>query len=152
MLKNHIRKNFPYKLPLSKETLLMRIHEDKLFGYVQCGLEVPEELRERFANFPPIFKNCDVGRANIGKFMLEYAEKNAVLLKPQRMLISSYKLNNGIVITLLLKFYLKLGLGRFVEYTPQKCFNGFVQSVVDARREGDENPDSSVVAETMKLL
>ena len=59
--------------------------------------------------------------------------------------------------TPLLKFYLKLGLRcikihRFIEYTPQKCFNGFVQSVVDGRREGDENPDSSVFAETMKSL
>ena len=39
-----------------------------------------------------------------------------------------------------------------MQYQPQKCFNSFVQSVVDARRAGDENPDSSVVAETMKLL
>ena len=54
-------------------------------------------------------------------------------------------------------FYLQLGLvcpkiHRFVEYTPKKCFNSFVQSAVDARRQGDENPNSSVVAETMKLL
>ena len=35
---------------------------------------------------------------------------------------------------------------------PVKCFNNFVQSAVNARREGDENPNSSVVAETMKLL
>ena len=157
MLKNHVRKNFTYKLPLSSEKLLARIEEDNLFGYVQCDLEVPEEVRERFANFPPIFKNFDVGRENIGKLMQENAEKNALLLKPQRVLISSYKLNNGIVITPLLKFYLKLGLRcnkihRFIEYTPQKCFNGFVQSVVDARREGDENPDSGVVAETIKLV
>ena len=135
----------------------MLIHEDKLFGYVQCDLEVPEELREQFANFPLIFKNCDVGREKIGKFMLDYAERNELLLKPQRMLISSYKLNNGIVITPLLKFYLKLGfpctkIHRLLEYIPQKCCNDFVQSVVDARREVDENPDSSVVAETMKLL
>ena len=47
MLKSHVRKHFPYNLPLSSETLLMRIHEDKLFGYVQCDLEVSEELRER---------------------------------------------------------------------------------------------------------
>ena len=33
-----------------------------------------------------------------------------------------------------------------------KCFNNFVQSAVNARREGDESPISSVVAETMKLL
>ena len=32
------------------------------------------------------------------------------------------------------------------------CFNKFVQSAVNARREGDENPYSRVVAETMKLL
>ena len=43
-------------------------------------------------------------------------------------------------------------LHRFVEYTPKKCFNIFVQSAADARKKGDENPNSSVVAETMKLL
>ena len=52
---------------------------------------------------------------------------------------------------------MKLGLvckkvHRFVEYTPRKCFNHFVQSAVDARRQGDENPISTVVADTMKLL
>ena len=41
---------------------------------------------------------------------------------------------------------------RFVEYTPKKCFNRFLQEAVDARRKGDENPNSSVVAETRKLL
>ena len=41
---------------------------------------------------------------------------------------------------------------RFVEYTPVKCLNKFVQSAVNARREADENPNSGVVAETMKVL
>ena len=41
---------------------------------------------------------------------------------------------------------------RFDEYTPKKCFNSFVQVAVDARRKDDEIPNSSVVAETMKLL
>ena len=40
---------------------------------------------------------------------------------------------------------------RFVEYTPNKCFKSFVHTEVDARRQGDENLNSSVVAETMKL-
>ena len=57
----------------------------------------------------------------------------------------------------LLNFYISLGLKckiiyRFVQYTLRKCFNTFVQSMVDTRRGEDENPDSSVVAETMKLL
>ena len=40
---------------------------------------------------------------------------------------------------------------RFVENIPVKCFKNFVQSALNARPEGDENPNSSVVAETMKL-
>ena len=73
------------------------------------------------------------------------------------MLMSSFTLQNGTLITPLLLFYLQLGLvgtkiHRFVEYTPKNCFNSFVQAAVDARRKSDENPNSSVVAETMKLL
>ena len=73
------------------------------------------------------------------------------------MPISSFKLENGTVITPLFNFYLELGLQcteiyRFVQYTPRKFFNNFVQSVVDARREGDENPLSGVVAEQKTLL
>ena len=41
---------------------------------------------------------------------------------------------------------------RFLQYTPKKFFNNFVQSVVDARRASDKNPDSSVAAETMNML
>ena len=59
--------------------------------------------------------------------------------------------------TLVLLFYLQMGLivtkfHRFVEYVPNKCFNSFVQSAVDAERQGDEIPNSSVIAETMKFL
>ena len=41
---------------------------------------------------------------------------------------------------------------RFAEYTTMKSFNNFVQSPVIARRQGNENANSIVVAETMKLL
>ena len=75
---------------------------------------------------------------------------------PEKIIVQFY-LKNGTIITPLLNFYLELGLGcarvyRFVQYTPVKGFTSFVQSAVDARRKGDENPHSSVVAETMKLL
>ena len=80
-----------------------------------------------------------------------------MLKHPQRMLISSLKLEKGTVIISLFNFYMELGLQctkyyRSVQYSHRKCFDNFFQSVVDARREGDENPLSGVVAETMKLL
>ena len=156
-VKQHLRESFPYKRPLREESLLEQIKSGKLFGYVQCDIEVPEELKDKFANFPPIFKKTNVCRHDIGSLMKDYAEKEGLLCQPRKRLFSSVFLENGTLITNLLLFYLDLGLVckkiyRFVEYIPIKSFNNFVQSAVNARREGDENPNSSVVAETMKLL
>ena len=85
------------------------------------------------------------------------AEEEGIMSQPRKMLISSLTLRNGFLITPLLLFYLQLGfvvtkIHRFVEYTPKKCFNSFVQAAVHAGRKSDENPNSSVVTETMKLL
>ena len=154
-IKKHVRTGFPYKRPLSTGSLLAKIKDGSLFGYVQCDLVVPDELKSKFANFPPIFKNTEVEKNDIGDYMKNYAIENEMIKHPQRMLIASFKLENGTVITPLFKFYLELGLQctkiyRFVQYSPR--FLNFVQSVIDARREGDENPLSGVVAETAKLL
>ena len=88
--------------------------------------------------------------------MNEFAEKERLLTQPRRMLISSYFMENGTIITPLLLFYLDLGLAckkiyRSVQYTPMKCLNNFVQSAAIARREGDEKLNSCVLEKTMNL-
>ena len=155
-VKLHIRENFPYRRSLTEHQLLEGIKKGHIFGYVQCNIEVPENLRANFANFLPISKVTLVNKNDIGDLMKTYAEEEGIMSQPQKMLISSFTVQNATLFTLLL-FYLQLRLvctkiHRFVEYTPKKCFNSFVQSAVDARRQDDENPKSSVVAETMKLL
>ena len=124
---------------------------------MQCDIEVPEILRPKLDNFPPILKNILVTKNDIGDLMKTYAEEEGTMSQPRKMLISSFTLQNGTFITPPLLFYLQVGLvctkiHRFVGYTPKKCFNRFVQSAVDARRQVDENLISSVVAETMKLV
>ena len=89
--------------------------------------------------------------------MKEFAERHKLISKPRKMLISSFKLDRGPIITPLLLFYLEKGLVLtdviwFLQYTPRECFQSFVQKVVDARREGDRNKDSTAVAETMKFI
>ena len=156
-VKHHIREHFPYRRSLAVEQLLDEITKGNFFGYVQCDIEVPENLRANIAKFPPIFKNTFVSKSDIGELMKNYAEEERLMSQPRKFLISSFSLQNGTLIAPLLLFYLHLGLvctkiHRFVQHTPKNCFNSFVQSAVDARRQGDENPNSSVVAETMKLL
>ena len=153
-VKLHIRENIPYRWSLTEHQLLEGIKKKNLFGYVQCDIEVPENLRANFANFPPIFKNNLVSKNDIGHLMKMYAEEDRIMSQLGRMWISSFTLQNGTLITPLLLFYLQLGLvvtkiHRFVEYTPKKCFNIFLQAAVDAK---DETPNSNIVAETMKLL
>ena len=123
----HLRESFPYKRPLREEGLFEQIRGGKLFGYVQCDIEVPEELKKIFANFSPIFKNTNVGRHDIGLLMKDYAEKEELLCQPRKMLISSCFPENGTLNTPLLLFYLDLGpvcknTYRFVDYLPVKSF------------------------------
>ena len=156
-IKNLIRSNFPYKWPLSTDSLLGKIRYGSLYGYIPCDLVVPVELKAKFSKFPPFFKNTEVGRNYVGESMQNYAIENDLLKHPQRMLISSFKLENCSILTLLFIFHMELGLQctkiyHFVQYLRQKSFNKFFQSVVGARRKGDENPLSGAVAETMKLL
>ena len=155
--KLHIREIFPYRRSLTEHQLLEGIKKRNLFGYVQYDIEVIRNLKTNFANFPPIFTNNLVSKNDIVDLMKTYAEEEGIMPQPRKMLIPSFTLQNGTQITPLLLFYLQLGLlvtklHRFVDYTPRKCFNSFVQAAVDAGRKGDENPHSNVVAETMKFL
>ena len=100
-VKEHLRESFHYKRPLRVERLLEQMRSGKLFGYVQCDIEVPEELKKNFAICPPIFKNTNVGQHDLRLLMKDYAEKEGLLCQPRIMLISSYFLEKGTLITLL---------------------------------------------------
>ena len=80
------------------------IKSRRLFGYVQFDLKVPELLKAYFADFPPNFKNTVESRNDIGGLMKEYAEKEGIMSQPRRMLISSFHLKNGTIITPLLLY------------------------------------------------
>ena len=86
--------------------------------------------------------------------MQEYAGKEGLLTQQRRIKIYSFELTNGTTITPWLLFYLELGrvytkVNRFVLYIPVKRFEDFVQYAVNACCQGDENPNPSVVGETM---
>ena len=128
--KLHIRGNFPYRWSLTEQQLLEGIKKGNLFGYVQCDIEVPENLRANVANFPLVFKNTLVSKIDIGDLMITYAEEEEIMSQPRKQLISCFTLQNGTLITPLLLFYLQLGIvvtkiHRFVEYSPKNVSTAF---------------------------
>ena len=110
IVKHQNREHFPYKRLLATEQILEEIKEGKLIGYLQCDNEVPKKLRSKVVNFSPIFKKTLVSWNHIGDLMKNYAEEQRILIRPQKMLISSFTSQNGTLITPLLWFYLQLGL------------------------------------------
>ena len=50
----HLRECFPYRMPLREEKLLENIKSEGLIPYVQCDIEVPENLQEALSTFHPI--------------------------------------------------------------------------------------------------
>ena len=110
IVKRHLRGCFSYEIFLREEILLGNIKCGSLFGYVECDIEVSENLRETFATFPPILKNINVGRDEKSPFKKNYDKKEGILTQARRMLISSYFLEKGAITTPLRFLFLDLGL------------------------------------------
>ena len=114
-------------------------------------------FKSKIANFAPIFKKNDDTRNTIGEYMKTYPQENNLVKQPKRMLILSFNVGNGLLITPFFNVFSDLGLQctnvhRFIQNTQHKVYDSFIQSAVDARRAADENPLSGVEAETMILL
>ena len=86
------------------QTSFQRKKLGSLFGYVQRDLVVPDELKSKFAKFSPICNKTENGRKDIGDYMKNPAIDHDMLKHPQRLLISSFKLENETVILLFSTF------------------------------------------------
>lgn len=137
--------------------ILKAVVEEKLFGLVECDLEVPANLREYFEEMSPIFKNVDVTREDLSDHMKRFSEGTDHLKSPQRMLIGSMHASKILLFSGLLKWYLEHGLKvtkvyRMFCYQPKAVFRKFGESVSAARREGDTDPDKALLGEMHKLV
>ena len=136
---------------------IITVVDGTLFGMVECDVRVPEHLQDHFAEMQPIFKNVTVTRDDIGPFMRQYAEENDIMSAQRRMLVGSFHRIKLLLATPLLRWYLAHGLVvdrvyQVVSYEPNPCFQRFGESVSAARRNGDVDPDKSIIADTIKLL
>ena len=158
-IQSHFPQNTPFRCisNITEQTILDAIQKESLFALIQYDVRVPESLREHFAELQPIFKNCQIGREEIGPLMKEYAERHTLLSQPRRTLVASYFGEQILLATPLLKWYLEHGLvvdniSLIIEYQPRPCFKPFGDAVPVARRGGDKDPAKAILADTFKLL
>ena len=99
-LKQHRRESFPYKATVREKTLLENTKNGICFDCVQCVIRKPDNLQVKFAKLLPSFKKINVSRTGLGPQMKEYAERGELPIQPRRMLITSYFMEHGTIITL----------------------------------------------------
>lgn len=141
----------------TEQQILERIESGELFGLVECDIHVPETLKEKFGEMSPIFKNVMVSRNDISEHMKEFVKDTDHLKTPQRMLIGSMFAEKILLFTELVRWYLKHGMKvtkiyGVYSYKRSSIFRRFGESVSDARREGDSDPDKALLADMAKLI
>ncbi|XP_068714490.1 uncharacterized protein [Montipora foliosa] len=134
--------------------LLKQVKEETWFGFVRCHVEVPDNLKEKFSEFQPLFKNTEVSRDDLSDKMLAYAQKYKLLPTATKMLVGSFINMDGLFFTPLLKWYLDHGLKvkrvhQAIQFGGKACFEQFGRLVSEARLNASKDP---VMAESMKLV
>ena len=87
--------------------------------------------------------------------MQRYVEEMGMGKNPKVLLVGGMSAQEILIATPLLRWYLQHGIEvtniyQVVEYQQKRCFNGLAQSITEARRAGDINPDLKIMADTKK--
>ena len=97
------------KNPMTLEDFKKKVVSKSIFGLVLCDVFTPDNLKDHFAQFPPVFKNASVSRDDVGQYTKQLCEDFDVLKKPRRTLIASYFGNNQLFTTDQLSWYIEHG-------------------------------------------
>ena len=71
-------------ITMSEDSILQAVMDEKLFGALEVDLHVPDDLKSKFAEMPPVFKNVDVSRDDIGDHMRQYAVDHDIMSQPRK--------------------------------------------------------------------
>jgi len=137
--------------------VLHAIKENKLFGIVFCDVNVPNYLRDKHSEFPPIYiRKTNFKLEDLHEPMKSYAMSND-LKPPSSFLTTTMKGSDLILPTEFVQFYLKQGFNvtnvkKIIQYEPNyRPFEKFLNDRIDERRSSTKN-GGSVLNNMAKLL
>ena len=146
-VKEQVQKKFPYRRSHAEHQLFEETKSGKLLNYVQGDIKIAEKLKLHLANPCPILKNTLADRKTLDSWWSSMQKNNVWQLLLRECFIAASRVERSLPLFCcsIWSWALCTTVHRFVEYTPRKCFSNFAQSTVDAQRESEENPNSTVV-------
>ena len=143
--------------PGEKDELIQNVLNDKLFGFFEVDIEVPEQKRKRFSEFCPLFVISEVPEEQIPQHMKDYKiNTGRKMIKNNKKLLGVMKAEKILLYSPLLKWYLNHGLQvtkihRYISYTSGRPFKWFPEEVSSARRAADQDKNKKQLGDTAKL-
>ena len=140
-----------------QDELIQNVLNDKLFGFFQVDIEVPEQLRKHFSEFSPLFVISEVPEDQIPQHMQDYKiNTGRKKIKNNKKLLGVMKAEKILLYSPLLKWYLNHGLQvtkihRYISYTSGTPFVWFPEEVSSARRAADNDKNKKQLGDTAKL-
>ena len=137
--------------------LIQNVLNDKLFGFFQVDIKVPEQLRDKFSEFSPLFILGEVPEEQIPQHMKDYQiNTGRKKIKNNKKLLGVMKAEKILIYSPLLKWYLNHGLQvtkihRYISYTSGTPFAWFSEEVSSARRAADQDKNKKQLGDTAKL-
>ena len=143
--------------PAEKNEIIQNVLNDKLFGFFEVDIEVPEQKSKRFSEFCPLFVISEVPEDQIPQHMKDYKiNTGRKMIKNNKKLLGVMKTEKILIYSPLLKWYLNHGLQvtkihRYISYISGRPFKWFPEEVSSARREADNDKNKKQLGDTAKL-
>ena len=140
-----------------KDEIILKVLNDELFGFFEVDLEVPDQLRDKFSEFCPLFVISEVPEDQIPQHMKDYKiNTGRKMIKNNKKLLGVMKAEKILLYSPLLKWYLNHGLQvtkihRYISYTSSRPFKWFPEEVSSARRAADNDKNKRQLGDTAKL-
>ena len=116
-----------------KNEIIKNVLNDKLFGFFEVDIEVPEQKRKRFSEFCPLFVISEVPEDQIPQHMKDYKiNTGRKMIKNNKKLLGVMKTEKILIYSPLLKWYLNHGLQvtkihRYISYISGRPFKWFLK-------------------------
>ena len=140
-----------------QDEIIQNVLNDKLFGFFEVDIEVPEQKRKRFSEFCPLFVISEVPEDQIPQHMKDYKiNTGRKMIKNNKKLLGVMKTEKILLYSPLLKWYLNHGLQvtkihRYISYISGRPFKWFPEEVSSARRDADNDKNKKQLGDTAKL-
>ena len=137
--------------------LCNKVMKDKLFGFLQVDIQVPNELLKKFSEFSLLFIINSIPEKQIPQHMKDYQERTGrSTIRGTTKLLGVARVDEILLYTLMLKWYLSHGLmvtaiHTYLEYQSRKPFVWFPEEVSKARHDGDKDPTLKQLGDTYEL-